>query len=65
LEQGKAQQLVFLKELLTFLNDMRKAVALTAGRVREKAVGARNAKTNVMTINFEVGDYVLVEVVQR
>jgi hypothetical protein len=56
---------VFLEELQTDLNDIQREVAQTAGRVGEKVVRACNATINAMHTIFEVGDYILVGVVQR
>ena len=56
----QARQLLHLHTLQEAMESMHKSVTLAASKARAGAVARHNAKTNVHTVNFSPGDYVLV-----
>jgi uncharacterized coiled-coil protein SlyX len=65
LELLKAEQSYKLAELQSAVAEMHKAVSTQADRLREKAIRQHNRRTNVMPVNYSIGDSVRVGTVQR
>jgi RNase H-like domain found in reverse transcriptase/Integrase zinc binding domain/Chromo (CHRromatin Organisation MOdifier) domain len=60
LELVRARQLMHVDTLHQALEDMHRDVAAARSRAQQSATNSHNAKTNVRTVNFDVGDFVLV-----
>jgi len=56
----QAQKVVKVDQLAAALENIHRDVATRRTRKREEAVAMHNAKTHVRSVNFELGDYVLV-----
>ncbi len=59
IEEVRALQKVNSTKIRSALDDMHKDIAKRSNAKRKAAVESHNRKTNVRTINFDVGDYVL------
>lgn len=60
----RAQQAMKIQELTKSMEEIHREVARSATRKRQAAIDSHNAKTHVHANNFQVGDWVLVAVVQ-
>ena len=60
-----AGQLLNIQQLKDSLDNMHLRFHAAASTKRKKKVQRHNAKTNIRPINFEVGDYVLLEMLER
>jgi hypothetical protein len=65
LELLKAEQSVNVADLQSAVAEMHKAVSTQADRLREKSIRPRNHRTNVMPVNYSIGDIVLGGTVRR
>lgn len=60
LEQERTQSQIHVNQLHATFEDITREAAENNGRNRTKAQVLHNAKTNVLPVNFQIGDYTVV-----